>query len=156
MKTSHHQPEVLTRRTWYGLQASIKLGPGLIHRSGFFGVMIPHPGLANWILRRGMIARFQSTLSRVHEFGHFQTLPLMLLYAGGMLTKFSFKSVPSLSDLFFLVIGLQAAWEIMSESFTIAQDREYYRQCYAGVNVGPRTVFWALCGLMVPLSLMLV
>jgi hypothetical protein len=156
MKASHRQPEILTRQTWYGLQASIKVGPGLIHRSGFFGVMIPHPGLANWILRKGVIEHFRVSLSLYHEFAHFQALPLMVLYSAVLLIRLSVGHGPSLSGALFLLIGVQAAWEITSEFFIIAQDIEYYRQCYAGVSAGPRTVFWALCGLVVLLSWVLV
>jgi hypothetical protein len=77
--------------------------------------MIPHPGLANWILRRGVTESARTALCLHHEFAHFQTLPLMLLFSGGMLTGVSCKSIPSLSGLLFLLIGLQAAWEIMSD-----------------------------------------
>jgi hypothetical protein len=156
MKANHCQPEILTKRTWYGLQASIKVGPGLIHRSGFFGVMIPHPGLANWILRKGMIERLRMSLSLCHEFAHFQTLPLILLYAGVLLTAVTITGVPSLSGLLVLLASLQAVWEAMSEFWTIAQDTEYYRRSYAGVSAWPRVIFWALCGFMAPLGWMLV
>ena len=156
MEASHCQQGFLRRRTWYGMHAKIKVGPGLIHRSGFFGVMIPHPGLANWILRRGVTERARTTLSLCHEFAHFQTLPLMLFFSGGMLSEVFDKRVPSLSGLLFLMIGLQAAWEIMSEFSTIAQDTKYYRRCYTGVSVWPRVIFWALCVLLVLLNWMLV
>jgi hypothetical protein len=123
-----------------------------MHRSGFFGVMVPHPGLANSLLRRGLSERFRSTLILDHEFGHFQTLPLVLLYAGAMLIGVWPNHVPSLSGLLFLLIGLQAAWEIMSECCAIAQDTEYYRRCYGGVSLWPRAIFWVLSGVLVPLS----
>mgnify|MGYP006944204720 CR=1 FL=1 len=36
----------------------------------------------------------------------------------------------------------QAAWEIMSEFFTLFSDIESYRACYDGIKILPRVIFW--------------
>jgi len=149
MKANDRRQGVVTRHTWYGLKASMRVGPWVLHRSGFFGLMIPHPGLANWLLRLTIPEPRRSTLSLAHEFGHFQTLPLMLLYAGGMLAGISLKGHFTRCGLLFSLAGSHAAWEMASELFAITQDKQFYRNCYTGVSIWPRTVFWALCVFLV-------
>jgi hypothetical protein len=44
--------------------------------------------------------------------------------------------------ILFLAVSTQAAWEIMSEFFTLFSDIEGYRACYDGVGKLPRIIFW--------------
>ncbi len=39
-------------------------------------------------------------------------------------------------------VSTHAAWEIISELFTITRDARFYHKCYEEVTIIPRTIFW--------------
>jgi hypothetical protein len=79
-------PQILQRRTWYGITATVNLKSKFIHKAGFRNILVPHPAAVNWLLRRGLKMKNALSLSIHHEFGHLQTVPFVLLYAGILLS----------------------------------------------------------------------
>jgi hypothetical protein len=134
------------RRTWYGLNATITLGPGFLHRVGLGKLVIPHPPVVNWVLRRGLEGNKRNVLSFAHEFGHLQTAPFALLYFGVILGLALNTGRRSLVQVFFLLAGAQAVWEIASEFHVIKSDLGFYRNACRTVSMTPRTIFWVLTG----------
>jgi len=134
----------LERRTWYGLNGTIVLEAGFLHRSGFGKLLIPHPPVVNWLLRQGLEDHERVILSLAHEFGHLQTAPFALLYVVVILILALNVGHRSAVQVLFLLTCAQAAWEIASEFYTIRSDLEFYKSSYSMVFVAPRLLFWVL------------
>lgn len=84
------------------------------------GPMPPHPQLVNMLLRIGLSKEDSMHLQVLHELGHLQSLPLMILI-GALPILFSWPLLPSLAGLFIL-------WEVLSESYVILREgRNYFR-----------------------------
>jgi len=135
-------PQNLKRRTWYGITATVNLKSRFMHESGFGNLLVPHPAAVNWILRRGLKMEYAISLIIKHEFGHLQTVPFALLYAGILLSVSFGEEAMSWFKILFLAVSTQAVWEMMSEFFTLFSDIEGYRACYDGVKILPRVIFW--------------
>ncbi|MGB5424786.1 MAG: hypothetical protein WBN03_21645 [Desulfobacterales bacterium] len=135
-------PQILQRRTWYGITATVNLKSKLMHKAGYGNFLVPHPAAVNWLLRRGLKTENAISLSIHHEFGHLQTVPFVLLYAGILLSMSFGEGALSWFKIFFLAVSTQAVWEILSEFFTLFNDIEGYRTCYDGVKILPRVIFW--------------
>ena len=133
-------------RTWFGVNATITIGPGFIHKAGLGGFLIPHPPVINWLLRQGLREDMQYTLSCTHEFGHFQSAPLALPYTVLMLALTFVTGHASLLEIIFVLISTHAAWEVMSEILTITSDAQLYSEYYQGITIIPRIVFWISMG----------
>ncbi len=129
------------RRTWYGLHATITIGPGFIHRAGWKHFLIPHPPIVNWLLRRGLPPDEYDTLSLTHEFAHFQIAPLALPYTVGLIALAVGQDLAWLS-MIIVIISTHAVWEILAEMLTILHDRKFYRRCYQRISIVPRRIFW--------------
>ncbi|NIO03193.1 MAG: hypothetical protein GTN74_00875 [Proteobacteria bacterium] len=71
--------KTIQRRTWFGVEATVGIGSGLIHEAGVGGLVVPHPAVVNWLLRQGLADNARYTLTVTHEFGHLQSTPLALL-----------------------------------------------------------------------------
>jgi len=128
-------------RTWYGVNATVSIGPGFIHRAGWRNFLIPHPPLVNWLLRRGLNENDSYTLSVTHEFAHFQSAPLALPYTVGLIALGAGEGL-SLLSMVIIIISTHAAWEFLSEILTILHNRQFYRRCYYGISSISRRVFW--------------
>jgi len=137
-------PQILKHRTWYGITATINLKSRFMHKSGFGNFLVPHPAAVNWLLRRGLKMENAISLIIKHEFGHLQTVPFALLYAGILLSVSIGEGAMSWFKILFLAVSTQAVWEMMSEFFTLFSDIEGYRTCYDGVKILPRVTFWLL------------
>jgi hypothetical protein len=134
-------------KTWYGVNAAMRIGPSFIHWAGWRNFLIPHPPLVNWLLRRGLNENDYYTLSLSHEFAHFQSAPLALSYTVGLIAFAAFKASPLLS-ITIIFISTHAVWEILSEIFTIIRNRQFYSRCYIGISSVPRLVFWSSMSLL--------
>ena len=142
------EPKTKRRMTWFGISGTVTIGPGFIHKAGLGGFLIPHPPVINWLLRRGLIEEAQYDLSFSHEFGHLQTLPLNLLYAGAVLTVALLKNHTGLLEIILILVSTHSAWEMMSEIFTISSNTKMYHKYYQGISIIPRIIFWASTGLL--------
>jgi len=128
-------------RTWYGVNATVSIGPRFIHRAGWRNFLIPHPPIVNWLLRRGLNENDTYTLSVTHEFSHFQSAPLALPYTVGLIALATGEGL-SLLSMVIIIISAHAAWEFLSEILTILHNRQFYHRCYNGISSESRRVFW--------------
>jgi hypothetical protein len=129
-------------RTWYGLDGTVIIGAGFMHKSGVGTLIIPHPAVINWLLRLGLPENSAITLRINHEIGHLQSAPLAVLYTAANYTAIITANQVNLLNLTLVFICTHAAWEIMSEILTIVTDSQFYHKCYQGVSLVPRAIFW--------------
>lgn len=134
--------ETRYRRLWYGPKVKVTIGPGFLHKSGFGALMIPHPPIANWLLRKGVPDQSSRDLSFAHEFAHFQTAPVLLLYLLAILILVDVRGHMSMGIVLFVLASAQAAWEMASEGLVILQDSATYRISYSALIRLPRGLFW--------------
>ena len=132
------------KRLWFGPKARVTIGPGFLHRSGFGTLLIPHPPIANYLLRWGMPRHPTRELCFAHEFAHFQTAPLLLIYLLTLVILAFAGGRTGIGDFFFLLASGQAAWEIASEGLVMLQDPARYRMSCETLTRFPRVLFWAL------------
>jgi hypothetical protein len=129
-------------RTWYGLNGTVIIGAGLMHKSGVGRLIIPHPAVVNWLLRRGLLENSAITLRINHEIGHLQSAPLAVLYTAMNYTAIVAANQVNLFNLILVFICTHAAGEIMSEIFTIVIDSQFYQKSYQGESQVTRVIFW--------------
>jgi len=120
----------------------VMIGPGFLHRTGFNGLLIPHPPVVNALLRKNLPLQSRDELIFAHEFAHFQTLPAVLLY--GLVTGgfFFIRGTITYIAVMSILVGGQALWEMLSEAAVILDNRKTYHSYYQGVVKSPRIVFW--------------
>lgn len=149
-------------RAWYGLPGEIQVEHELWHLVSVGGFPMNHPPAVNLILRRGLSRRDKLRLSYLHEFGHFQTLPLAAAHAllmiaagwrgwnqGSMLNRFRW--------ILALAVAHQAVWEIAAEGYVMFSDPTAYQNIYRTAPNRFVPVFWVtMLGLAVGLSRWLV
>ena len=111
----------LTRklRTWYGLSLTLRLYG--THWAAV-GPMPPHPQLVNMLLRIGLSTEDSVHLQVLHELGHLQSLPLMVII-GAVLFLLSAPLWPA-------AVGLFVLWELLSESYVIIREGRNYLRIY--------------------------
>lgn len=133
---------IIKSETWYGVDGTVIIGPGFIHKSGLGSFLVPHPPVVNWLLRRGLTEDARNILRVTHEFGHLQSAPLAVLYTAVNYAAIIAAGQANLLRIILVFISTHAAWEIMSESITILTDLQFYHKSYAKVSMIPRTIFW--------------
>jgi hypothetical protein len=84
----------------------------------------------------------------MQEIGHLESMPLAALYTAVNLAAGFATGTANFITLIFVLISTHAAWEIMSEIFTMSGGLQLYHKCYEGVSVIPRTVFWIVTGVL--------
>ena len=139
--------ETRSKRTWFGASASVTIGPGFLHKAGFAGFVIPHPPLANWVLRIGLPGHQRVKMSFAHEFAHFQTAPVLFVYMLVVFVLAYVKGRAGMWEILLLLAGGQAAWEILSEGLVVFKDSAAYSASYEGVPRFPRILFWTTAGI---------
>ena len=105
-------PQILQRRTWFGITATVNLKSKLMHKAGYGNFLVPHPAAVNWLLRRGLKMKNAISLSIHHEFGHLQTVPFVLLYAGILLSVSIGEETMTWFKILIFAVSTQAVWEI--------------------------------------------
>ena len=136
----------IQKKTWYGLNATVIIGPGFIHTAGWGVFLISHPPVANWLLRFGLKGTDRETLTFIHELEHLQSAPFVLLYAVLLFGLAFTKTHAGLAQIVFILFGSHAAWEIISEILTYYNDSRLYRRCYEKISLFPRIAFWFIAG----------
>lgn len=139
-------PHTRQYRTWYRMTATVSLRSERMHKTGFGIFVVSHPAAVNLLLRKGLPEAEGIALSLRHEFGHLQTLPLVLVYAGALAAMSA--DLTLWIRILVVLISSQAAWEMMAEFFTWAGEAEFYRSCYAEAGRLPRIIFWLLASLV--------
>jgi hypothetical protein len=127
---------------WFGISASVIIGPGFLHTAGLGKFLLPHPPIVNWLLRLGLPEKDKYYLSVIHEFGHLQTTPLAVMYTMGILGLTYLNRQTNWLEVILVLISTHAAWEIMAEGLTMFSNVSGYRQFYKDITVIPRAVFW--------------
>lgn len=135
--------ETRRKRTWYGLTAQVTLGTRFLHWAGFDGLVIPHPPMANWLLRLGLSGRLSRNLIFAHEFAHFRTAPVLFVYMFVIIFLAYMKGRIGVWEMIILLVSVQAVWEILSEGLVLLEDSTTYRKSYKGIARLPRLLFWA-------------
>jgi hypothetical protein len=143
-------------RSWYGLTGEIEVENELWHLVRIGNVALNHPPVVNLILRRGLPRRDRLRLSYLHEFGHFQTLPLALLHLllllGSALGKHRSLS-RWLAWLAALILAHEAVWEMAAEAYVVVHDGKAYFATYRKTPNPLLLAFWAgMSGLGIGLS----
>ena len=136
----------IQKKTWYGLNATVAIGPGFIHTAGWGVFLIPHPPVANWLLRLGLTEKNRETLTFIHEFEHLQSAPFVLLYTVLLFVLAFSMTHAGLAEIIFILIGSHSVWEIISEILTNYNDSQLYRRCYGKISLFPRIAFWFVAG----------
>lgn len=129
---------------WGSLEATVAVGPGFVHRTGFSRLLIPHPPVVNWLLRRNLPRSIREELVFDHEFAHFKFLPALLLYVLALVLFTYIESRLNLMAVLFILISGQAFWEMLSEGFVIGRNPKRYRLYYRDMIKYPRVVFWSV------------
>ena len=137
------KPERLKLQTWFGLTATVELsGSRWLHRAGFGRWLLPHPPLFNLILRTGMTETDYRRQSIRHEWGHFQVMPVILLYlVAGTVIFFPLARNPAKAGIWFL--GIFPLWEILAEAHVLWQEKADYRRAMRGIPIWRKILFWA-------------
>lgn len=136
-------------RSWYGLTGEIEVENELWHLVKIGDVALHHPPIVNLILRRGLPREDRLRLSYLHEFGHFQTLPialmhtLLILWAGRRQRRSLFGW---LRWLMVLATAHEAIWELASETYVVVRDGVGYRETYRRTPNRLVPVFWVVMG----------
>lgn len=143
-----HGSETRYKRVWFGANAKVTIGPGFLHKAGFGDVVIPHPPVANALLRLGLPDHLSRDLCFAHEFAHFETGPVLFAYLFAIIFLTYAKGQTSMGEILFVLMSTQATWEIVSEIFVLLQDSILYRKSYNGVIRLPRIIFWASGGIL--------
>jgi len=136
-------------RSWYGLPGEIEVENELWHLVKVGGVPLNHPPVVNLILRRGLPREDRLRLSYLHEYGHFQTLPLAVAHALLLLwarRRQQRTILGWLTWLAALAVAHEAVWELASEGYAIAHDGAAYRESYRKTPNPLALVFWAVMG----------
>jgi hypothetical protein len=137
-------PETRWKRTWYGLTAQVTLGTRFLHWAGFGGVGMPHPPLANGLLRIGLPEEAKRRLSFAHEFAHFQTAPAALVYMIVLLAAFHTRGRIGVAAILIVLASTHAVWEMLSEGLVVLEDPAGYQALYESISMLGRTLFWVV------------
>ena len=117
-------------RAWYGLPAEIAVGR-VWHWIKAGGVPLPHPGLVDLHLRRGIPRREGEQLTYWHELGHLETLPLASLHGLALwLTGRRRKDTPRTLRLLIGLLAWLAGWELFAEFYTLGRAGPEYARLY--------------------------
>ena len=142
MEAKEKTTETFRLCTWFGLKAGVEIGAGFWHKTGFGSFLVPHPPLANWLLRRGLLPDDRNRLTITHELGHLQTLPVYFFYTVLLIAILINSEPKSFVELTLAFVSTLAAWEIISEIYTIYHAGPLYKLYYQGVSILPRLLFW--------------
>ncbi len=110
------------RTTWYRLPTRIIVSDNGLCDIAPLGIPMPHPSLINLALRRGLPDEARLRLFFLHELGHLQTLPQLLL----PLLLLQLKQRTRRRTLLLNILGLEAFWELTSETYVVWRARHWY------------------------------
>ena len=130
--------------TWYGLNAATHIERACWHRTGSGRFLVPHPPLANWLLRRGLSDAAYRHLCVWHEIGHLQMFPFGLLYAALLMGLFFSGNNNNTIEFLIVLASCFAAWEMLAEGYVFIKKASCYTLHYKGVTIVPRLAFWSV------------
>ncbi len=113
--------EIIERRTvksWHGLEFEIVVWSNWRAKIGF---MI-HPQVANFMMRHGLPESVRGKMEVLHEFGHVQTFPFVLIY---YLPFLLFSSISDIYEFIVVTAGMLLFWEVLAEMYVFARFEGY-------------------------------
>ena len=122
--------------TWYGLPYRIRYGEWCDLEVA--GLPMPHPSLVNDVIRRGLDQETRRKLVISHERGHLETLPFVVPY---LVALFVLRH-RSIGARIMGLVGLQALWELLTESYVVVSNPKTYRESYQGSHNPWALLFW--------------
>lgn len=134
-------------RSWYGLTGEIEVENELWHLVKIGDVALHHPPLVNLVLRRGLAREEWLRLSYLHEFGHFQTLPIALAHVLWIFWAARRRRRSLFGWLRWLIVfavAHEAVWELASEAYVMVRDGLAYRETYRQTPNRLVPVFWVV------------
>ncbi len=141
---------LLTKKMWYGINASVIIGPGFLHRAGHGIFLLPHPPIVDCILRYGLRENDRNKLSVIHEFAHLKTTPFAIVYTFLVFfVAYTNNNYVGWRMVLFLILSIHTAWEMLSEGVTILDDSHRYMASYEGIPILPRACFWTITSFIV-------
>ncbi len=146
-------PKRLTWRTntWYGLPTTITVSTTNFHRVRADGVVLPHPGVVNAVVRAGLPWPVKLELTARHELGHLQTLLVPLLHLMLMWALRPREAGRGRARWLRWAWGLlahQAIWEVATEGYVLATDRRAWQHPRPRWAQGLYVVFWTAMTLL--------
>jgi hypothetical protein len=105
---------------------------------------MPHPPLANGLLRIGLPEEAKRRLSFAHEFAHFQTAPAALVYMIVLLAAFHTRGRIGVAAILIVLASTHAVWEMLSEGLVVLEDPAGYQALYESISMLGRTLFWVV------------
>ena len=141
--------------SWYGVNAVVRGAGSMECDLVVEGREFPHPSLVNLFIRRGLTPAARLRLGAWHEFGHLQALPFVALFALTLLAAIVRNPRRWLRKIVAALIGVEAAWELASESYVVRQvGTRAYRRAYA--KPSPNLALFWLGGAMATIAAVLV
>lgn len=136
-------------RAWYGLPAEIAVGR-VWHWVKAGGVPLPHPGLVDLHLRRGIPRREGAQLNYWHELGHLETLPLALLHGLTLWLTGRRRKAPRWMRLLIGLLAWLAGWELFAEFYTMGRAGPEYARLYRRAHppLPLALIFWVGMGVL--------
>ena len=131
----------ISLRTWYGIDAAVDIRDRSWHRAGFRKLLLLHPPLFNWLLRRGLPFVPYRKLAVLHEFGHLQWLPGILVYLFASFFGVYWLRKVDFWNVLLLLLGAHLLWELLAESYVRQRTGRYYRNAYRKTVKWPRWTF---------------
>jgi hypothetical protein len=101
---------------------------------------MPHPSLINLALRWGVPDETRLRLFFLHEVGHLQTLPLLLV----PLLLLRRKQQTCRGSLLLNILGVEAFWELTSETYVVWRARDEYSAAWKDSRNPAMLLFWPL------------
>ena len=143
MTTENDNP-LVQKKTWFGITAVIEIHSRSFHRAGIGKALIPHPPVVNRLLRLGLPDASYYKLSVIHEFGHFQTLPVVAVCITAAAWWISVANKASFVGIAAVLLSILATAEILAEGYVRFHTGTLYLQYYSGVSIVPRVIFWVI------------
>ncbi|MHB2150301.1 hypothetical protein ACX8XP_14675 [Calditrichota bacterium LG25] len=131
-------------RTWYGMHAIIEIRSRSFHRAGFGKLLILHPPVVNWLLRYGLADKPYQQLSITHEYAHFQTLPILLIYILIAIVWGIKMSEIRWFNMGIVFFSIHAMAEILAEAYVRVKMNREYAVFYQNISIFPRLIFWSI------------
>jgi len=134
-------------RSWHGLEFEIVIWSNWKARIGF----LTHPQIANFMMRRSLPERERGEMEVLHEFGHVQMFPLVLVYY----LPFLIQRITGWYEFLIVTAGMLLFWEVIAEAYVIAKFEGYlkiYRQHLQVITI----VYWVLLLTLVILPFVLI
>ena len=120
-------------RSWYGMPTEIAVGR-VWHWVKGGPVPLPHPGLVDLHLRRGLPYREGMQLNYWHELGHIETLHLALLHGLALWLVGRKREAPRWLRVLIGLLAWMAGWELFAEFYAMGRAGPEYAHLYRRAN----------------------